>query len=433
MRTEAEWRHLHEEAKEAVIPEFSSIWLSATEGDIEQHLGEPDHWPEGVEAEEGVWRDYYTVEKLANYSKPWISERGDTVRNTTDNCLYYKPKMESWIEWQCNVVGGFICPCEYETLPIFNFRGLCPHTLMEHSGYVIRKRTTDLDIVMVGHKSAQIKFKGSQWILTDAHFDLGQRGQTITAKTNAGPMSYALGRNNWTVSGDYHKCSEGKDYTITLKLSACKEDEFTCNDGHCVKMEERCNQMSNCKDESDEIDCKILILKESYNKRVPPVTSVWSGNTAGKQVKTMKKVPVMVSLTLHKIVAIHEEDHSIEFQFQITLQWKESRARYHNLKVDSYFNALSEEEINTIWLPLVIYTNTDQQESTRLGWVNEWSTNVRVERQGNFTRSGFEVLDETEVFKGQENNLTMTQSYTHEFQCIFELERYPFDTQVFKP
>ena len=111
----------------------------------------------------------------------------------------------------------------------------------------------------------------------------------ITAKTDASTMSYALGRNNWTISGDNQKCSEGKDYTIALKLSVCKEDEFTCNDGHCVKMEERCNQMSNCKDDSDEVGCKILVLKESYNKRVPPVTAVWSGNTV-KLVKTMKEV-----------------------------------------------------------------------------------------------------------------------------------------------
>ena len=33
-------------------------------------------------------------------------------------------------------------------------------------------------------------------------------------------------------------------------------------------------------------------------------------------------------------------------------------------------------------------------------------------------------------FKGQENSLIMTQSYTHEFQCVYQLEIYPFDTQV---
>ena len=66
VRTEAEWRHLHDEAKEAIIPEDNRIWLSATEGDIEQHLGEPDHWLEGIRAEEGVWRDYYTGDELGN-------------------------------------------------------------------------------------------------------------------------------------------------------------------------------------------------------------------------------------------------------------------------------------------------------------------------------------------------------------------------------
>ena len=191
-----------------------------------------------------------------------------------------------------------------------------------------------------------------------------------------------------------------------------------------INMDERCNQIPNCKDESDEMGCKVLVLKEGYNKKVPPV------GMAGKEVKTIRKVSVTTSLILHKVVAIHEEDHSIEFQFQITLEWKENRASYHNLKPDSDFNILSEEEIGNLWLPLVIYTNTDQQETTRLGWINEWSTSVRVERRGNFTRSGSEVLDETEVFKGEENSLIMTQSYTHEFQCIYQLERYPFDTQV---
>ena len=40
------------------------------------------------------------------------------------------------------------------------------------------------------------------------------------------------------------------------------------------------------------------------------------------------------------------------------------------------------------------------------------------------------MVDETEIFKGKENTLIMTQSYTHEFQCIYLLGRYPFDTQV---
>ena len=326
VRTHAEWRFLYEEVS-VIIPDPTkqsfSIWLSATEGDIEEHLGEPDHWPEGISAKEGVWRDYYTGEQLKNYSKPWASNHGDAERDAMFNCIYFIPlytEMRSWVEWQCqNPGGGIYCPCHYESSPIINLRGICTNSLVEHSRYAIKQLATDpMNIIMVGYQSARIEYdsKVSQWILRDVR-------QNITAKTQASRISYALGKNNWTVSGDNHKCSEGKDYTIALKLSGCKSDEFTCTDGQCVKMDERCNQIPNCKDESDEMGCKVLVLKEGYNKKVPPV------GMAGKEVKTIRKVSVTTSLIQHKVVAIHEEDHSIEFQFQITLEWRENRVPVH--------------------------------------------------------------------------------------------------------
>ena len=58
-------------------------------------------------------------------------------------------------------------------------------------------------------------------------------------------------------------------------------------------MEERCNQMQNCKDASDKTGSKIL--ENSYNKRVPPV------GTTGREVKP---VIVNVSMILYKVVAI---------------------------------------------------------------------------------------------------------------------------------
>ena len=47
------------------------------------------------------------------------------------------------------------------------------------------------------------------------------------------------------------------DYTTELKMSACKEGKFTCNDGQCVSMEERCNQLLECRDGSDEDNCNV--------------------------------------------------------------------------------------------------------------------------------------------------------------------------------
>ena len=92
---------------------------------------------------------------------------------------------------------------------------------------------------------------------------------------------------------------------------------------------------------------------------------------------------------------------------------------------------LMKEDKEKLWLPLVIYENTDHKYTTRLAHAWEYTTRVLVERQGKFTLSGLDSIDEIEIFKGSENNIIMSQTYTREFQCNYEFEVYPFDTQVF--
>ena len=86
------------------------------------------------------------------------------------------------------------------------------------------------------------------------------------------------------------------------------------------------------------------------------------------------------------MVEIDERKNIIDLQFEIILEWRDQRMTYNNLKKDIFFNALTEDEMNLIWLPVLIYANTDQKETTRLGWINEWSTSVLVSRDGMFTR-----------------------------------------------
>ena len=90
-----------------------------------------------------------------------------------------------------------------------------------------------------------------------------------------------------------------------------------------------------------------------------------------------------------------------------------------------------QSDIETLWLPNVIYENTDQKETTRLGSNWEWKTSVIIKREGNSTLSGLDTVDETEIFEGHENSLIMSQTYTHTFQCAYRLSAYPFDTQVY--
>ena len=83
---------------------------------------------------------------------------------------------------------------------------------------------------------------------------------------------------------------------------------------------------------------------------------------------------------------INEVENTINFQFEIILEWRDYRISYSNLKNQAFLNTLTQENIESIWLPLVVYDNTDQKETTRLGWTTEWSTSVVVSREGNFER-----------------------------------------------
>ena len=181
--------------------------------------------------------------------------------------------------------------------------------------------------------------------------------------------------------------------------------------------------------------CRILDLKHSYNKKVPPITSVSPTDDS------IVPVSVNVSIDLLKIVRMEEVEHLIELQFEIILEWRDRRVTFYNLKQDSSLNALPDEEVRQLWLPLVIFANTDQKETTRLGENWEWTTNLVVKREGNFTRSGIEELHEIEIFqdlpvlKMQQviplsNFEDLPQVYSHRFQCPYKLHRYPFDTQV---
>ena len=131
-----------------------------------------------------------------------------------------------------------------------------------------------------------------------------------------------------------------------------------------------------------------------------------------------------------KVVAIEEDDYSISFKFMIIMMWRENRVVYQNLKNGSTNNLLTQEEVNMLWLPLVIYWNTNQEETTRLGVEWEWTTDIVVQREGGARRNKMTDIDEAKIFEGSENSLRMEQTYTHAFQCVFKLSKYPFDTQV---
>ena len=104
------------------------------------------------------------------------------------------------------------------------------------------------------------------------------------------------------------------------------------------RMEERCNQIIDCGDESDENNCKLIVFKDNYKRKVPPFT-------ISKDDQSLIPAEVRVSTQLKNVLAISEFTHTIVLKIGITLKWYENRVLYHNLKDSEALNVLTDEEV----------------------------------------------------------------------------------------
>ena len=83
------------------------------------------------------------------------------------------------------------------------------------------------------------------------------------------------------------------------------------------------------------------------------------------------------------------------------------------------------EEKDGIWLPRLVFTNTENNDVTDIDEASE----VTITRESDFMRSETYMVDEINIFTGKDNRLTYERIYTKSFRCDYQLQLYPFDTQ----
>ena len=69
-----------------------------------------------------------------------------------------------------------------------------------------------------------------------------------------------VGRKKWNTSERF--CSTEKIQLLTL--TKCSKHEFTCNDGSCQPLENRCDLKPDCEDNSDEKLCKKVVIDGKF-------------------------------------------------------------------------------------------------------------------------------------------------------------------------
>ena len=138
----------------------------------------------------------------------------------------------------------------------------------------------------------------------------------------------------------------------------------------------------------------------------------------------------------------------IKIQFQVGALWIDSRLFYTNLNSNFKHNTLSEEEMEKIWKPILIFNNAEFKDEVR--FLDENSVGyVKVNPGANFEYASLSYLQNFKWFYGIEGFVLILQKYnkvlqlvlffcrtllvkkrlTLKFTCSFRLELYPFDTQ----
>ena len=309
-----------------------------------------------------------------------------------------------------------ICMCQFHQTPVLKLRGLC-----ESSHVLDRYFALSYDngnIVFKGLTSSEMIFEeNSMMTLTN-----GQK-KILESKAIGRRSPYPLGKHVWKVLNGSHLCTDDNvNESKLLKMTGCSDGFFTCDNGDCIPMEERCDQALNCADETDEMGCNILVLKTSYRKTTPPIKV-----TMVNREPVVVPCNVTVSITLLDVAAIRESKNEIDLKFMVVLQWLDFRAVYHNLKNESSQNILDEKDVKNLWIPNLFYQNNKDNDNTKTALDR---SDLKILRHGKFSRSGLDVADEIEIFEGSENPIHLAQSLTKEFKCRYELVFFPFDTQV---
>ena len=329
-----------------------------------------------------------------------------------ENCAHIYPQTNDdgsyfgqWNDAPCDM--GLPSMCEGLGSIVLTLRGLCDGTTYD-STYFMQDKTFNVKRFFKGNYGWKLGWDGSEWKITHE-----KKNQTELVHSQ-GSM-YPLGKKFWQITGEENSCKELQGKPILLNLTPCNESSFSCDNGICIPMEKRCDQLLDCEDVSDEKNCQIISIDpEKYLKGKPPPPI---GNN--------EKVEINIEIHILNILEINEVEALFRTQFEIFLNWKDPRITFWNLKEDESLNSLVPSEKSLIWTPVMVFDNTDKKTLT----VTDDESLITVLREADFVRTPISVLDNVHHFQGTENSLELSRVYEESWICDYAMNWFPFDTQ----
>jgi hypothetical protein len=202
-----------------------------------------------VEKINGTFVDYYS-RKVAN-NIVWRPGGADSP----DQCVYCHDIGCVARDCLYNLKANF--QCAFKERPILFLKGLCINSNLDRAYYPDNRMG---QFMWIGIGGSFIKFNQSSnmWVAKVRNAD-------IWATVEARFESLMLGTHEWTIHNDFNCFSKSTEKT-RINLSFCSNSMFSCHDGNCTWIENRCNKHIDCPDGSDEKECAVVLLPDEYDK-----------------------------------------------------------------------------------------------------------------------------------------------------------------------
>ena len=276
------------------------------------------------------------IETKTNYSRQVIvhlKHDNPESLNRTSKCNAIRFKRENDFDEYDYYISTYMCSlpqakvvCRIPKTKIFKLKGL-PSSIETHLGnsFVPFHKVLG-ETYLLGFSCSRIMKEGSVFLLTSWK-------NNVKLSTMVSQMIWPIGRREWFVEVDNRTIQP-----LSLTLSFCRDNEFTCDSGECIKLEKRCDVEVDCEDKSDEFMCSTLRIEKE--KRFIVGQKPEEGQLIGGDFQITCSSTVDVSKS------------SIMLYFKIVLKWTDSRLELYNLQEG--LNLVPLSELETIWRPSVI-------------------------------------------------------------------------------
>ncbi|XP_063860220.1 uncharacterized protein LOC135100807 isoform X2 [Scylla paramamosain] len=304
-------------------------------------------------------------------------------------------------QWGCVSCEAETCPvCHFSNTPLLYLRGLCEDSDFDDT--FMLKSDPGKTPLYVGKFKSLISLMKETWRL-ESTLNESRSFAVMLDDVSTSP----IGRHNWSIDSD--ECGELEK---ELLLSACSSEQFPCDNGQCVAQDRRCDQVSDCYDESDEQNCLVISVPDEYQKRVtPPPTSEGA-------------LTLLFSLEITSVRNFDLVGFKIGLDMILRVEWKDIRLDFFNLRNRIFSNRV--RTYDRIWIPK-FYVESDSGSPAEKLQTSPPTLLVRRDhppRPDDTSR-----VTKEQVFDGAHNSLVLHKPISITLNCQFYLRTYPFDDQ----